>query len=116
MVCVDTVPQKVKLPLKFTTRKLTETALEHIRALLQATDWSNLESMSVDESFATMNDTILEVLDMCAPEQQVSIPAKHVFKEKWMTKGLFKSSSTNTKLYRRSLGKSKTDPLYQCVY
>ena len=108
MVCVDTAPQKAKLPLKFTTRKLTETAMEHIRALLQATDWTNLETMSVDESFSTMNDTILEVLDMCAPEQQVTISAKYVYKEKWMTKGLFKSSCTNTKLYKKSIGKPKS--------
>jgi hypothetical protein len=112
MVYVDGTSPKTKAPLKFTARDINDVAIKHIKGLLQITDWTQMENMSIDDSFAFVHNSILEALDLYAPAKEVTIPAKNVFKEKWMSKGLFKSPSTNNKLYRKSLGKPKTPPVY----
>jgi hypothetical protein len=57
-------------------------------------------------------DVFTQTLDIHAPVKTVSIPYKAIIREAWMSNGLLKSSRMRDKLYKKCLGKCKTDQIY----
>ena len=57
-----------------------------------------MHSLSVDEQSDFLSSKIQEYIDLCAPLKTVTIGHRYVIREKWMTKGLLKSSNNLNKL------------------
>ena len=57
-----------------------------------------MHSQCVDEQSEFLSKKIHEYINLCAPLKTVTISHKHVIREKWMTKGLLKSSHNLDKL------------------
>ncbi len=92
-------------PLRFKARKVDDLAITKMKTKLRNYDWNNFESLSVDQCFETIQTVIKNTLEQYAPEKEITISYKHVIKEPWMTKGLFKSSRKKNQYYRQSLHK-----------
>ena len=90
-------------------RKLDSTAIDRINSLLLATDWSPLQQLHVNDQFDFVNTKLLEYINICAPIKVVTIPAKYVIREKWMTKGLLQSSLNLQKMRKRETGKTSSN-------
>ena len=103
---------KNKKPLNFKYRPIDTTAISNINVALMNTDWSYLHSLDTVSSFTEFTSCINTLISKFAPEKEVVIPAKHIIREEWMTKGLIKSSKTLNKIYTKSIRKSKTSPEY----
>ena len=102
-----------KTPLIFKHRPMDSTALAEINATLMNTNWSYLDTLDIDTAFTEFINYLNSLINKFAPEKEVFIPAKCVIQEEWMSKGLMKSSTTLTKLYRKCIKKPKTDPTHQ---
>ena len=103
---------KNKKPLTFIHRPIDTNAIANINVALMNTDWSYLYNLDTDASFTEFTSYINALISKFAPEKEVVIPAKHIIRDERMTKGLMKSSNTLTKLYTKSIKKSKTAPEY----
>ena len=55
-------------------------------------------SLCVDEQSEFLSSKIQEYIDLCVPLKTVTIGHRYVIREKWMTKGLLKSSLNLNKL------------------
>ncbi len=73
------------------------------------TDWEQIEDMRTEDAFSALNNRIIETLDIVAPEQEKTIPKTRVITEKWMTRGLMKSSKTCNKLYKKTLAEIRNE-------
>ena len=69
-----------------------------MKRLLQATDWWTMHSLCVDEQSEFLSSKIQEYIDLCVPLKTVTIGLRYEIREKWMTKGLLKSSLNLNKL------------------
>ena len=87
---------KTNMKSTFSFRKIDNESTNSIKRLLHATDWSIMHSQCVDEQF--LSNKMNEYINLCAPLKTVTIGHKHVIREKWMTKGLLKSSHNLNKL------------------
>ena len=85
-------------------RKLDTTAIDRINSLLLATDWSPLQQLHINDQFDFLNTKLLEYINICAPIKVVTIPAKYVIREKWITKGLLQSSLNLQIMRKRETG------------
>ena len=70
----------------FSFRKIDNDSTNYIKRLLQATDWSTMHSLSVDEQSDFLSSKIQEYIDLCAPLKTVTIGHRYVIREKWMTR------------------------------
>ena len=82
----------------FSFRKIDNVSTDYIKRLLQDTDWWTMHSLCVDEQSEFLSSKIQEYIDLCVPLKTVTIGHRYVIREKWMTKGLLKSSLNLNKL------------------
>ena len=82
----------------FSFRKIDNVSTDYIKRLLQATDWWTMHSLCVDEQSEFLSSKTQEYIDLCVPLKTVTIGHRYVIREKWMTKGLLKSSLNLNKL------------------
>ena len=61
--------------------------------------------LHINDQFDFVNTKLQEYINNCAPIKVVTIPAKYVIREKWMTKGLLQSSLNLQKMRKRETGK-----------
>ena len=104
--------RKNKEPLQFEQRKLTKEVIENIKADLQLLDWDLLNDKDINDGYDFLVSSINKSLDQFAPLKKVTIPAKYVINEPWMTKGLIKSSSTCDRLFSNVTGLQKDSDKY----
>jgi exonuclease III len=98
---------KCNEPLRFKYRPLHGTCLKHIVAKLKETDWHYLSNMETTQAYTEFINHLNNIIDSYAPENTVVIQPQFIIREKWMTKGLLKSSSTANKLYRKCAKKKQ---------
>ena len=79
-------------PLTFKHRKITDDALVEIKSHLSGKNWDYLNNLSPEDGFSEFTSQINKSLDKFTPERCISIPAKHIINEHWMTPGLMTSS------------------------
>lgn len=103
---------KNQSPLTFKYRPSDSNTFARLKQTLSSIDWNYLDSLDSNSASAEFVERLNSIYHHCAPEREVVIPAKYIMREEWMTKGLMKSSSTLTKLYKKSVKKAKTDPLH----
>ncbi len=50
-----------------------------------------LLDLPVEDCFDTLNSIVVKILEDLALKKEVCIPAKHIIREPWMSKGIIKS-------------------------
>lgn len=103
---------KPKEPLTFTHRPLSSEASTLITNAIREKDWEYLNNMETDDAYNEFTIEVNKLLDNYAPEKTTVIQPKYVIREKWMTRGLMRSSNTLNKLYRKCCKKPKIHPTY----
>ena len=87
-------------------RKIDDNAINNIKTMLMATDWADMFSMDVHQQFKKIVDVIHEYMNIHAPPRVSKLPSKFYMKNKWMTKGLIRSSCQLSKLRKKYNGKA----------
>jgi len=64
--------------------------------------------MNANDACKHLIEKIQSALNLHAPEKVIIIPAKNIINEKWMTKGLLKSSQQCERLYKKAIKLHKT--------
>jgi hypothetical protein len=104
---------KPKQPLTFTHRPMSSESFNLITTAIREKDWQFLSDMETNEAYTEFAKQVNDLIDKYAPEKKVVIQPKCIIREKWMTKGLMKSSYILNKLYRKCCRKTKTHCTYK---
>lgn len=94
-------------PLIFEHRQLNNITYKQISNALENIDWSSLSSSNAEDSYTKIIDNINSTIEHFAPKKLIKIPAKHVMREPWITRGILRSSKKLDRLYKIQLGKEK---------
>ena len=87
-------------PQKVTKRKLSEENLQKIKHDIESIDWeTKINDLDANNSFDELHSTILNILNIHAPEKEVLIRPKRINKQ-WVSKGLANSIRKTKKLYQ----------------
>lgn len=103
-MCYGSDKQMNQTPTNITTRPINAVAEKNIKDALQQLKWDNLLTMGTNEAYEHFIKTTTDIIDLIAPEKVIKIRYKNKIREKWMTKGLLKSSQTKEKLYKLTIG------------
>ena len=97
-----------------TPRPIDLTQIDNITKNLNSTNWETFFNGNVDvsESYDNFIEHFSKILDEHAPLRKAVIPASYVIRESWMTTDLLKASRKLDILYRKSIGKSKSDTIH----
>lgn len=109
---IDKYKTKNNKKTSFKYRKLNPTATQAICDHLNNIDFNYLDALTTDEATENLVETLKETMDIYAPEKKITVSNKSLTHERWMTKGLLKSSKTSQRLYKSQLGKPKNDKSY----
>ena len=96
MLCVNNIPSTKREPLTFIHWKLDDTNINNIVANFCDNTWEDLLEGNTDEAFNGFTTKLNDCIEVHAPLRQVTIPAKHIRRNQWMTKGLMNSLKTKT--------------------
>jgi len=107
------ISKKKPESVQFEHRRVTDTAIASVNQELLSTDWSCLETTSVDEAYEYFINKIHEYIDKYAPIQTIKIPPMFIKREPWLTNGIMTSARVKQKLFNKSKGKPKDHPLSQ---
>ena len=97
----------------FQCKRISEEATNNIKIILRATDWSILMHLPVDEQFELFNRKLNEYISECSPIKTITVRFRYIMREKWMTKGLLRSSLDLHKLRRKMTAKCNADDMSQ---
>ena len=87
-----------------TTRVLDQPKIDEIHKQLYSKDWKQmLTSHTVNDSYNIFHDTLQQIIDTVAPLKTVKISGKKLLKSEWMTNGLNKCLTKQTRLYKQSI-------------
>ena len=103
LVVVPNVYNKKCEPLEIVTRDTTPSKLTELNRLINLNVRLPNINQSVNENFNVFHDQLLDCINEVCPEKVVTIPAKRVIREPWISKGLIKCSSRQLALYRAFL-------------
>jgi hypothetical protein len=101
-----------RMPQKITYRPMDDSRISNMVNYLENYNWASLDETSVSEANDIFIKIVNDALDQFAPEKTITIPYKNILREPWMTPAMLKSSKTRDKMYRKSIGKSKNNPMY----
>ena len=93
---------KITKNTEFEYRNMNEKAIYNIKTMLSMVDWSNMESKNVNSQYDILINKINECINICAPMIKIKVNPHFIKREKWITKGLIKSSVSLTKLYKKT--------------
>ena len=99
--------------LSFHSRKLNENVYKKINDDLGKIDWDDICNYHLDDGFQKLTDVITMNLDKHAPKKLITIKAKNIIREPWITKGILASSRNLNKLYKRSKNADKKSFVYK---
>ena len=97
-------------PLAFKYRKIDDNVINDVCDELKSVDWSPINNKNANEGYEFIKGKVIAALDYVSPEKVVVISPNRIIRDPWMSVGLFKSSLTKDKLYKKSIGLSKLDP------
>jgi hypothetical protein len=109
---IGETPKIKTKPLKLENRDFSENNIRNLQNALRDKDWDYLNNLDTEEAFNSFTSILNELIDEKTPIKYVTIPAKWVIKDPWITPGILKSSSTLDKLYAKCVKKSRTGPAY----
>ena len=93
-------------------RKIDDKAINNIKAMLMATDWADMLRMDAHQQCKKIVDVIHEYMNIHALPRVSKLPDKLYMQNKWMTKGLIRSSCQLSKLRKKYIGKPADDEHY----
>ena len=99
--------KKVNEPLKFKHRPLSKISNQLIQFVLGKINWSYLHQYDIENANSKFTEHLTCVISSFAPDKTVTVKAKFVIRNKWMTKGLMKSTITANKLYRQCISNQR---------
>ena len=112
LVLFDRVFKKDMQPLKFMHRKITDVGTDRIKENIINVDWNVMDNMNIDDAYEYFVTELTSIIDTYAPLREVTIPAKKVLREAWMTTALLKSSQECSKKYNSVVGLNKNSEEY----
>ena len=101
-----------KPPLQIKSRNFDNQHMGKICETLSKVDWTELEDKDLNEAYDLFTTKILNIINDISPVKTITIPAKRIIRDPWVTKGVIKSATTLDKLYRNSLRKPKDHPKF----
>ena len=97
---------------KIKKRKLNNKNLNKIKLEIGSITWESLLcDLGTSESFATVHNKIIEIIDKIAPEYEVNIRRNRINKP-WISKSIANSIRKSKQLFKKSFN----DPSYQIKY
>ena len=109
IVKFDEMLQKCNTSKLVTSRKLNERTLQKISDSLTRTNWSEVITENVDESFDSFHDLLLKILDRYAPTVTRKLSRKNFRREAWLNPSVLCCIKTQKKLYLKTIKASVTD-------
>ena len=109
MVKFDEMLQKCKTSKLVTSRNLNERTLQKISDSLTRTNWSDVITENVDESFDSFDDLLLKTLDKYAPTVTRKLSNKNFRREAWLNPSLLRCIKTQKRLYLKTIKASVHD-------
>lgn len=102
-----------KIPtMKIYTRSMNDTKLDQIKKEIGKQKWAELDIMGTNDAHKYFITKLNEIIDNIAPVKEKQINTRKSAREKWMTKGLLKSTLTKEKLYKQSIKNGKSHPMH----
>ncbi len=98
--------------LDFTYRPMKQENIDSLNNALHDINWSFLNTMDTTEAFRAFVIRLQDLIDIYMPLRRTQIPANHVIRDPWMTRGLINSSVNCIRLYRNCMRKSRDDIFY----
>ena len=92
-----------KIPTKITTRAINDQKTKQIKEELDKQDWTNLQTMELNDAYESFQQTLQKVLDKIAPIKTFTISGKRKIKEEWMTPGILRSLKKQKLPYANTL-------------
>ena len=105
-----------------TKRNMKGDNLSQLKKAVANINWEtvlcpNGTEVDVDEQFESLHNVLLTKLDEHCPEKTVTLSAKKILREPWLTKGLNKSYNKQRQLYKMFLtDRSETNERKYKVY
>jgi len=112
-VCIGKRRSYTKPNKTIISRQLNDDKLNEIKLKLGTMDWNDLKNMNINDAHNHFISKLNEILDKVAPKKEVKLNNKFQIREKWMTKGLLRSSINKAKLYKKAINKSRDSPQYR---
>ena len=69
-----------------------------------------LDMLPTDDCFKFIATKISKAVNDQCPEKLITIPAKQIKRQPWITNGILRSSRKNDKLYKLCIGKPSNSP------
>ena len=102
----------VNSPCKITCRNLNERNIRRIKDALRFVDWNAVNDLNASKGYDFVINKIVSIMDVIAPEREISIKPSKLIHEPWMSKGLLESSKKCDKMFKKVNGKAKDDESY----
>ena len=96
--------------------KLTDDILRQMNIAVCDINWDFLDGLTVNGAYEQFIVNIQNILNTHAPLKTIKIPPKYTIRVPWMTPNLLKVSRTCTKLYRKCIGKQRSDTKYKKIH
>lgn len=103
-------------PITIQYRKITNETYIQMNNYLSNVDFSSLHSGSINDAYSLFSNELVSCLNEYAPVKNKTVSQKYLKQEPWMTKGLFVSTKTKAKLFRKCKGRAKDEPVYMRYY
>lgn len=113
--CLTGIPD-TKLPntnIAFTYHLYPENCFSSISEEIEAQDWQETASHSLDMAFTRFINTLQASFNHHCPLKSVNIPANKAIREKWMTPSLMNKSKSLHALFRRVCREDRKSALFQ---
>ena len=93
-----------------TTRALDQAKINEIQRQLDSKNWTQLLSPhTVNESYTKFHEILQHTIESIAPVKTIKISGKRLLKSEWMTTGLNKCLTKQTRLYKQSIKNRKDE-------
>ena len=112
LTCFGSEQKKNKSPLEFKIKPMNDDIITKIIVELNSLNWTYLNELDTNEAYSSFTTKLNDVINKYSLEKTVKIPYKRIAREPWMTPGLVKSCTIRDKLYKNSINKEKSHPLY----
>ena len=112
VLTIPNVDTYKRIPTKVITRAINDQKILQIKEELNKQDWTELQTMNLNEAYQTFQQTVQNALDKIAPIKTVTISGKRKIKEEWMTPGIIKSLKRQKMLYSNTLKNRNCNQIY----
>ena len=112
LITIPNIDIYKKIPTKVTTRAINDQKIKQIKEELNEQDWTNLQTMDLNDAYELFQQTLQTVLDKIAPIKTFTISGKKKIKEEWMTPGILKSLKRQKLLYSNTLKQRCNDQVH----